>query len=395
MLLFVTEHNLRCDARVQHITGKNPIPRHWFIWEALQSDMKQLTRTVFDDGIQYPPEIDLTKHMEPVGEAYQFFDEWERYDAAILELYYQAGGDPANITTFLDSTISTTDEAMEDLMGGIDDADLPLTDDSPIPSPTRHITAGSDTKSPAQPPPTPEPPIQQPAQQPVQQSTPPAVARLPPVEPMDQATFSARLLQLDKERASPARKRSRQENTNQPNMYRVEGWGIRKSGFDNKTVTAHWIHSLTSIQKHHLLRAYHQVVSVCGPRVPSDFLTQQMANVFNQWHTDKLKLGIQGGLGGYIPIKQVKSFLQEMGHGVVQQQLQHRMQNLRDVAPTIYNPPPQLPRSESLQPLTVDQVNRMKTLECRATLRALGRSQQGNLSAMQRKIKEAYGMPLH
>ena len=80
LLLYVSEHNLMCDRNIEHITGKKARPRDWYTREALQEDMGQLTGGLFDDGMEYPPPINLSECMEPIGELYQLHNQWERDD---------------------------------------------------------------------------------------------------------------------------------------------------------------------------------------------------------------------------------------------------------------------------------------------------------------------------
>ena len=82
-LVFVCLHNLRMDAKVKHLTGKTVRSRDWFTREALRMDFEKLTRTVFENDGDFPPNVDLSQHMEPIGELYQLFNEWEKIDAEI------------------------------------------------------------------------------------------------------------------------------------------------------------------------------------------------------------------------------------------------------------------------------------------------------------------------
>ena len=70
-LVYSSQHNLMSDAKIAHLTGKKARPRDWFVREALNRDLQKLTRTSIDDKAYYPPEIDLSKHQEPIGELYQ------------------------------------------------------------------------------------------------------------------------------------------------------------------------------------------------------------------------------------------------------------------------------------------------------------------------------------
>lgn len=63
-LLFATKHNLKCDAKIAHLTGKKPWSRDWFIREALHHDIGHLVYSEMFPGEEYPPEIEKEKHME-------------------------------------------------------------------------------------------------------------------------------------------------------------------------------------------------------------------------------------------------------------------------------------------------------------------------------------------
>ncbi|CAB9531573.1 hypothetical protein (Partial), partial [Seminavis robusta] len=48
-LLHVSDHNLKCDRNTSHITGRAVRPRDWYIKEALQKDLTNLTTTMYND----------------------------------------------------------------------------------------------------------------------------------------------------------------------------------------------------------------------------------------------------------------------------------------------------------------------------------------------------------
>lgn len=70
-LLFVTAHNLKCDKNVEHITNVKARPRDWCAREALLKDMDPCTKHRCNDGLEFPPEFNKDRCMEPIGELCQ------------------------------------------------------------------------------------------------------------------------------------------------------------------------------------------------------------------------------------------------------------------------------------------------------------------------------------
>ena len=53
-------------------------------------------------NVAYPPEIDLSKYNEPIGELYQLYNEWERVDSEIQHLLKTAINDQPMVDEFGD-----------------------------------------------------------------------------------------------------------------------------------------------------------------------------------------------------------------------------------------------------------------------------------------------------
>ncbi len=55
--------------------------------ESLQNVVGSHVSTEMFQGEQYPPEFDITWHMEPVGDLYPMYKEWERVDQKLKVFY--------------------------------------------------------------------------------------------------------------------------------------------------------------------------------------------------------------------------------------------------------------------------------------------------------------------
>lgn len=83
-LLFAAKHNLKCDAKTAHFTGKKPWSRtNWFTREALRRDIGHLVESEMFPGEKHPSEFNMEKHMQPIGELCQLHGEWARVDRVI------------------------------------------------------------------------------------------------------------------------------------------------------------------------------------------------------------------------------------------------------------------------------------------------------------------------
>ena len=202
---------------------------------------------------------------------------------------------------------------------------------------------------------------------------------------MDQSAFSARA-QRFQEQQSPARKKTKQPT----NMFGGVKHGTRKSSGDSGPVNRQCTLALNQMHRHQLDQAHYHIMNAHNHQIATNKLCDLMVETFNGWHNYWVSNGRPGGFGGLITGKLVKQHLKDKGNQVVGFQLQHRMQESRPPAPTIYNPPIDHP---DLTPLTVGQVNQLTCNQCRKVLRALTTSQQGDTATMKSRIKQAHGMP--
>jgi hypothetical protein len=85
-MIFVFLHNLKCDKKIEHITGKKARSRDWFLKEALAHDVSDYVMADPFPDEDYPLPYDPKEHFEPVGEEYQRYNEWEKIDSAIKTL---------------------------------------------------------------------------------------------------------------------------------------------------------------------------------------------------------------------------------------------------------------------------------------------------------------------
>jgi hypothetical protein len=85
-MIFVFLHNLKCDKKIEHITGKEARSRDWFLKEALAHDVSEYVNSDPFPDEDYPLPYNLKEHSEPVGEEYQRYNEWEKIHKAIKAL---------------------------------------------------------------------------------------------------------------------------------------------------------------------------------------------------------------------------------------------------------------------------------------------------------------------
>lgn len=382
LLLYVTEHNLKCDAKVEHIFSRPPLPRLWFIRRAIEEDLEDFTRTPFGEKVAYPPELDLEVHMEPIGEVYQQYCEWAKVDSSLRELYCQAVG--TNYGDYTSFAVNHSDPVYDDEVRDpapapapeVEDA-MPVSHDSPPASPASEPEQPQQSAQAAQP--TEVPLV---ARAPVQES-PQKPAPSPMTTDYTQQGFSAWYHANQQQKSSPRKRPA-------VNLLGAERWGTRKSGIDLHAVNQQYIHGrLNSMQLKYLNDAYTYCMTKHGPGTSTELIANEVAQVFNHWHTHYVTKG-GGGLGGYITKKAVTRHLSQMGNQVIRQQLEQRVQHQFVMqSATVYSPPSGFP---SLPSLTVQQVNQLGRKKCRNILKTLGKTQQGDLKG---KVKQAYGMPMH
>ena len=290
-LIFVSLHNLMIDAKIAHLTGKNARPRDWFIREALSSGLTRLTRTVFDDNVDYPPEIDLSKYSEPIGELYQLYDEWERIDMELQQFSETAINNQPMVDEFGDfSGFAELD---------LSQFDLPLSVPVPGPGPgPESVPAVAAVLVPA--------PV-------------PAPAPVAPAAAMDggQAQFSAR---LEQRVGSPQKKKAKTTN-----LLGAERWGIRKAHITDASVNKVYITELSSYHRECLGTAYGHAIHQLGLSATTHSIVEKMVEIFNGWHTLALQQGDCNRFKGYITRRLVELYLKQQGRAAIGHQMHQRI----------------------------------------------------------------------
>ena len=320
------------DDKIAHLTGKKARPRDWFVREALKVDLGLLTRTVIDDNIEYPPEVDLSKYQEPVGQLYQLYEEWARVDREIKQLQ---------------SNHSTVDEFGD--FGFLADIDL-----SQFDAPAATVPAASARDSTA-------------LESPTRTDTV-AASSVAPAATVDgsQAEFSA---WLEERNISPEKKRAKST------LFGGERYGIRKANIGDTSVNKVFLSRLSDHHKK-LLRSAHawayQEMNRKGCTPSTAQLRDKMVGCFDHWHVEAIKSGLPGGYGGYMRPQLVTDYLKELGAAAIGQQLTARLEE---------------PVAVHLTHAQIDELSRDKA---RYWCKQMGLAVRGTVPELKLRLKEHF-----
>lgn len=339
-LLFV----LKCDKHIEHITSKKARPRDWYVREPLLQDMSAHTDTMYDDGMECPPEFNMERHMEPIGELYQLHNDWTMVDRKFK------------------SWVKARKKILPEALGGPKVNPLyccDINDDLFLP-PGESIQSQPEPQPEAQPEPRPEPEpeAEKAAPPPPPNSRPSTPETIPMALPEDrQEQFSAMVL---------ARNNKRKK---QSNPYGSDTYGPRKRGFTHVTMSDYIHTPLDYIQKQSLHNAYQLVTRRDGYSQPEEVLSTKIAAVFNEWHLHAMQRGTMGGLGGRMPPTRVTEFLRSESRTLVS-------------------------RALVMQPLTIiptrAHIESLGRNQARKACKSLGPGQGGNAEELQKRLKKHY-----
>ncbi|CAB9531141.1 hypothetical protein SEMRO_3274_G346120.1 [Seminavis robusta] len=346
-------------------------------------DLTNLTATMFDDSIQYPPPLDMEAHMEPIGENYQLYTEWQKIDAMI-----------ASLVGISSSNTAPLDPIEDDLFGGISDEAIFETIEeversqtveeqlaSPSIQPHQHMnlnaTAGAFATDGVQN----EHMISieaSPLQMAAQQSTPsPQQQPTAAAESFSelQTNFSERIA----ERTPP---RSPKKASQESSGFGATRYGTRKAMFKAITIHNSYIaEPLSARQRALVLRAYEQVMGSTPDfdNLPLPKVHERVATVFNSWHLEAVGARTPAeGFGGKIRVESVKTCLEQAAQPIVRQQIQVQAVGIA---------------SGRTAPIpTLNQINNMSQRDLKRHLQRAGEIVRGTKEQQRKRLKERYNL---
>ena len=338
-LLFTLEHNLACDKKIEHITGKKARRRNWFVRESLRNEVGEHVSGEMFPGEQYPGEFDESQHMEPVGDLYPQYKEWESIDRKLQMFLNRAREMHQEQECSIDVA---SQQAQVSGTALISNNTFAVASATATAAGTARLTSQSDS---------------------------PTCNPLLPV-PDPQLVFSERV----------AHKKS--------SMLGSEVWGVRTAGFSVPTAQSLYIGGpLNPIQQSKLAEAYNFVNSQSSDRdsMSVSQLYARVENTFNSWHLQQLVVD-NVGFGGKVRLKQVEEYFKGTGRSI----LKGRLGVLPTSQPGIAIPP--VIRNECAAPPAMEAkaIENMGQKKCREILKLLGLSTNGGTSELHGRLKKHY-----
>lgn len=335
-LLFTLVHNLACDEKIEHITGKKARTRNWFVRESLRNEVGEHVSGEMFPGEQYPAEFDESLHMEPVGNLYPQYKEWESIDRKLRMFYDQARE-------------TLRENAAASQQGQASGAIIVSNNPSLATATGQGESFGASASL-------------------VLRSDLPAIDQSPVIDP--QFAFSERL----------TRKKS--------SCFGSEVWGTRTAGFPVVTAQTLYINGpLNFIQQSKLAEAYSFIYSHSADRNsmnPSE-LYARVEDVFNVWHLRQLVVD-QVGFGGKVRLKQVEEYFKGTGRSM----LKGRLGLKPTLQPGAAMPPTVLNVGIAPHAMEAKAIEQLSQKKCRAILKSLGLSTNGITSELQKRLKKHY-----